>query len=51
MHKITKKEIEKRAVMEIINYFEPQIEAIIRQSVVELNKKVCIQKKGLIKIA
>ena len=38
MHKITKKVLEKRAVMEIINYFEPQIEAIIRQSVVELNK-------------
>ena len=38
MRKITKREIEKRAVMEIINYFEPQIDSVIKQSVVELEK-------------
>jgi hypothetical protein len=38
MRRITKKEIEKRAIMEIINYFEQQIDAIIKQSVIELRK-------------
>lgn len=38
MRRITKREIEKRAVMEIINYFEPQIDIVIKQSVLELEK-------------
>ena len=38
MRKITNKEIEKRAIMEIINYFEPQIQTVIKQSVNELEK-------------
>jgi len=38
MRKITNKEIEKRAIMEIIDYFEPQIDAVIEQTVVELDK-------------
>lgn len=38
MRKLTKREIEKRAVMEIINHFEPQIDAVIKQSVVELER-------------
>jgi hypothetical protein len=38
MRKLTNKEIEKRAVMQIINYFEPQIDSVIKQSVIELEK-------------
>lgn len=38
MRRLTKREIEKRAVMEIISYFEPQIDAVIKQSVVELER-------------
>ena len=38
MRKLTKKEIEKRAIMEVIDYFEPQIDAVIKQSAVELDK-------------
>ena len=38
MRSLTRREIEKRAVMEIINYFEPQIDAVIKQSVLELDK-------------
>jgi len=38
MRRLTKREIEKRAVMEIINYFEPQIDSVVKQSVVELEK-------------
>jgi hypothetical protein len=38
MRKITKKEIEKRAIMVIINYYEPQIKNVIKQSVKELEK-------------
>jgi len=38
MRKITNHEIEKRAIMEIIKYFEPQIETVIKQSVNELEK-------------
>lgn len=38
MHQITGREIEKRAVMEVIYFFEPQIDAIIKQSIIELDK-------------
>lgn len=38
MRELTNKEIEKRAVMEIINFFEPQINAVINQSAIELEK-------------
>lgn len=38
MRKLTGKEIEKRALMEIINYFEDQIDVVIKQSVIELDK-------------
>jgi hypothetical protein len=38
MRKITNREIEKMAIMEIINYFEPKIDAVIKQSCVELDK-------------
>ena len=38
MRKLTNKEIEKRAVMEVINYFEPQVDELIKQSAVELEK-------------
>lgn len=38
MRILTKREIEKRAVMEIINYFEPQIDSVIKQSAIELEK-------------
>jgi len=38
MRRLTKREIEKRAIMEIINYFEPQIDSVIKQSVVELER-------------
>ena len=38
MRKITKREVEKRAVMEIIDFFEPQIDAVIKQSTIELEK-------------
>jgi len=35
---ITNKDIEKRAIWELINYFENQIDAVIKQSLIELNK-------------
>jgi len=35
---ITNKDIEKRAIWELIGYFETQIDAVIKQSVIELNK-------------
>jgi len=38
MRKITKKEIEKRAIMELIDYFETQMDAVIKQSAIELEK-------------
>lgn len=38
MRKITNKEIEKRAIMEVIDYFEFQIDAVIKQSAIELDK-------------
>jgi hypothetical protein len=38
MREITGKEIEKRAIMEIIDYFEPMIINVIRQSEIELQK-------------
>jgi hypothetical protein len=38
MRRITKREIEKRAVMQIINHFEQQIESVIKQSVIEFEK-------------
>jgi len=34
---ITNKDIEKRAIWELIDYFETQIDAAIKQSVIELN--------------
>ena len=38
MHELTGKEIEKRAVMELITYFESQIDNVIIQSVKELEQ-------------
>jgi len=38
MHNITGKEVEKRAIMELITYSEIQIDAIIKQSLIELNE-------------
>lgn len=38
MRKLTNKEIEKRAIMEVIDYFEPRIDAVIKQSSIELDK-------------
>jgi hypothetical protein len=38
MRELTKREVEKRAVMEIINYFEHQIDTVIKQSVTEFEK-------------
>ena len=38
MQQITNREVEKRAIMELIGYFELQIDAIIQQSLVELDK-------------
>jgi len=38
MREITGKDIEKRAIMEIINHFESLIEAVMRRSVIELNE-------------
>ncbi len=38
MHELTGKEIEKRAVMELITYFESQIDKVIIQSVKELEQ-------------
>lgn len=35
---ITNKDIEKRAIWELIGYFEKQIDAVIKQSVIELDK-------------
>jgi len=37
MRMITNKDIEKRAIWELIDYFETQIDAVIKQSVIELN--------------
>ena len=39
MHDLTEKEIEKRAVMEFICYFEEQMNMVISQSANELDKK------------
>ena len=48
MRKLTHREVEKRAVMEVIDYFEPQIDAVIKQSIVELDKlNVLKQSQGL----
>ena len=38
MRMITNKDIEKRAIWELIDYFENQIDAVIKQSLIELNK-------------
>lgn len=38
MRKLTNREIEKRAVMELITYFEKQVERVILQSKIELTK-------------
>jgi hypothetical protein len=51
MHKLTGKEIEKRAVMEVINYIESRIDELIRQSNTELQnlndlrEKQCLVEK------
>lgn len=37
MREITDKNIEKQAISTLIDYFEPQIEEVIKQSAVELN--------------
>lgn len=37
MRTMTNKDIEKRAIWELIGYFENQIDLVIKQSVVELN--------------
>jgi len=39
MRDLTNRDIEKRAVMEFISYFEKQIDLMISQSVKELDKK------------
>jgi hypothetical protein len=39
MHDLTDREIEKRAVMEFISYFEEQMNMVILQSVKELEEK------------
>jgi hypothetical protein len=38
MRELTGKEIEKRAIMEVINYFESLIEAVMERSVIELHE-------------
>jgi len=38
MRELTHKEIEKGAIMELINFFEQQIDTVILQSVLELDK-------------
>lgn len=38
MRMLTNKDIEKRAIWELIGYFETQIDLVIKQSVIELNK-------------
>lgn len=38
MRTITNKDIEKRAIWELILYFEEQIDAVIKQSLIELDK-------------
>lgn len=38
MRKLTGREVEKRAVMEVIDYFEPRVDALIQQSIIELEK-------------
>ena len=38
MREITDRDIEKRAVWELIMYFEDQIDAVIKQSLIELDK-------------
>lgn len=38
MRMMTNKDIEKRAIWELIDYFETQIDLVIKQSVIELNK-------------
>ena len=43
MRTITNKDIEKRAIWELIGYFENQIDLVIKQSVIELNKLNKIQ--------
>ena len=44
MHDLTEREIEKRAVMEFICYFEEQMNMVISQSANELEKKNKINK-------
>jgi len=44
MRKITKKEIEKRALIELVIYLEKQIEKITRQSEIELEKQNKLRK-------
>jgi len=39
MHDLTGMHIEKRAVMEFICYFEEQIDVVIKQSAIELDKR------------
>jgi hypothetical protein len=39
MHELTNTDIEKRAIMEFISYFETQMNLVILQSKKELNKK------------
>jgi len=38
MHDLTNSDIEKRAIMQLIQYFEPKIDAVIKQSELELKK-------------
>jgi len=38
MRTITNKDIEKRAIWELIDYFESQIDLVIQQSLIEFNK-------------
>ena len=38
MRMMTNRDIEKRAIWELIGYFENQIDLVIKQSVIELNK-------------
>ena len=38
MRMITNKDIEKRAIWELIDFFETQIDAVIQQSLIELEK-------------
>ena len=44
MHELTNKDVEKRAVIELANYFEKQIKNVILQSVMELDKQNKLRK-------